>query len=99
MYDWKPFGSDPLCGVYWVCGTYPEADGDVDRYGQPIEWLTGESKPYVALVEIDFDPAPGGCFDVAPVNEYACGRWDESYGITHYMAFEPPAAHGINSEA
>lgn len=90
MSDWKRFGDTAVNGIYWICGTYPETDVDVDSDGIAIGVYTGETKSYVALVEIDFDPTEGGELIVSPVNDYLCGDWDESYSIDYYMEFETP---------
>ena len=87
---WLPFGNDPIHGVYWVCGTYPEYDIDVDDYGRTVGFPTGGVCTFVSLVEIDFDPGKDGEFEARPVNEYATGAFEDEYGITHYMPFLRP---------
>lgn len=92
---WLPFGEEPLHGVYWVCGTYPEYDIDVDDYGRTIGVPTGNSCEFSALVEIDFEPGPDGRYEVEPVNRYVTGDFDiAEYGITHYSQFEIPKPVG-----
>jgi hypothetical protein len=92
--DWKPFGMDPLHGVYWVCGEYPETDCDADEYGETIGWHTGETIKFTALVEIDFEPAHDGEYEVYPVNESITGPFWDNYSISHYAPFEMPNAVG-----
>ena len=88
---WKPFGREPINGIYWVCGTFPEADGDVNDFGEIVGWYTGESKPFVSLVYIDFNPEDPGSMIVEPINEHETGYFDvDEYQITHYMPFNKP---------
>ena len=86
---WKPFGQEPLNGTYWIAGTSPEVDCDVDDQGRSIGVPTGERSKYVSLVEIEYEP--GSCLEVYPLERNACGDWDETCDITHYMPFKPPA--------
>lgn len=91
---WKEFGGEALHGTYWVCGTYPEHDIDADDYGRTIGTHTGNSIPFVALVEIDFEPGPGGEMEVFAVNRNVTGAFEDDYGITHYAAFVTPVHPG-----
>lgn len=97
--EWKKFGAEPLVGIFWVCGTYPKFEVDVDNDGRTVGCPTGETKEFVALVEIDFDPGPDGGFEVSPINEYATGDYDDTYGITHYMPFKKPAGPSLSADS
>ncbi len=90
MSDWKEFWKEPLSGIFWVCGTYPETDGDVNNYGETVGWYTGESVPFVSLVYLDFDPDDPGALSVEPINEHETGGFDDEYHITHFMPFSKP---------
>jgi hypothetical protein len=88
--SWKEFDcKTPLQGVYWVCGTYPDYDVDVDDYGKIIGDPSRENINYVALVNIDFDPNKN-YLNVEPINEFETGRCDDDYGISYYMEFKIP---------
>jgi hypothetical protein len=90
MNNWKEFDwKKPLRGIYWVCGTYPEYDIDVDDYGKTIGSPNGENINYVSLVNIDFDPSEN-YLCVESINEFETGRYDDEYGISYYMEFEIP---------
>lgn len=86
---WVEFGKEPVEGVYWVCGTYPEYDCDVDDYGKTVGKMTGKSIPFVSLVQISFDPAPDGFFEVRALGQET-GEFHDDYGITHYLPMDPP---------
>ena len=86
---WVEFGKEPVEGVYWVCGEHPEYDFDVDDYGKTVGRMTGESIPFVSLVQISFDPAPDGVFEVFALGQET-GEFHEEYGITHYLPVDPP---------
>lgn len=91
MCDWQEFGKEPLEGVYWVRGTYPEYDIDVDAYGRTVGVETGACVEYVSLVALSYDPSPHGIFEAAPVARWETGDFDHDYGITHYLPLEKPA--------
>lgn len=87
MSDWKTFGQDHLSGTYWVRGTRPVYDVDVNDYGDTVGQATGESEEFVALVEIEFD---GDNLEVYEVSR-STGAFDDDCGISHYMEFSIPS--------
>jgi len=88
--SWKEFGKEPLNGLFWVRGTCPETDGDMNNHGEMVWWYTGNSVPFVSLVYLEFDPADPGALSAYPVNEHETGDFGDDYCITHVMAFKKP---------
>lgn len=88
--SWEAFGKDEVSGIYWITGDRPIADIDAADDGTTTGRYTGESEPYIALVEIDFSPEKDGVFDVFPVSTDICGDWSEEYTITHILPFKMP---------
>src|SRR5690554_5322487 len=57
---WQAFDSrQSISGFFWVAGTYPEMDIDVDDQGRSVGRPTGKSIPYISLVYLDFEPEEG----------------------------------------
>lgn len=91
--QWKRFGAEPLSGTYWVSGADPVVE--LDANGRDFRY-TGESRPFVALVKIDYAPGPQGHLEVRQVNLPETASADS---ITHYREFVMPEPveqyHGV----
>lgn len=88
--DWKPFGSQALSGLFWARVVRSVMAGDQDRQGVPTGGPTEQSEAHVALVQINFDPSPGGVMDITPIDPDATGAWYDEDVPTHVAAFELP---------
>lgn len=88
---WADFGATPLQGRYWVRGVRSETDDDTDEQGHAVRWLTSQQTDFEALVEIDFDPAPGGRLSVTAVDAGRTGDYDH---FTDMIAHVRPAQGG-----
>jgi hypothetical protein len=87
--DWQPFGKIPLDGIYWVRGEYVETDYNVNGYGEPSSFYTGDRrKEFTALVEMHFVPGPGDMCEAYPVNVHATSSLGDNYCISHFAEVE-----------
>ncbi len=76
---WKQFGKEPLDGIYWVSGLYPN-EQERTKYTE-----------FVALVNIKFIPKPNLEYEASPIAPEIFGDFDpELYGILFVSKFTKP---------
>lgn len=87
--NWKAFDhSQSINGFFWVAGTYPEMDVDVDDQGQSVGHPTGKSVPYISLIYLDYEPEEG-FLEAEPLDRLGW-PFEEGYGIQFIMPLGQP---------
>lgn len=86
MVSLEPFDYDnpPDSGVYWVIGRRQLCDGDAADDGQTVGWLTGETQPFSAAVQLEV--YADGEVEFSPLEAYELGSVDPATDVVTHVA-------------